>query len=69
MAWITIRKVHEIKLSAVFARHLALLSHEEVKDQTLQSYEQHASAISKRLDVAGNISLKTSIRVFKHSFD
>lgn len=49
MAWITIRKFHEIKLSAVFARHLALLSHEEVKGQTLQSYEQHASAISKKI--------------------
>jgi methylglyoxal synthase len=63
------RKVQETKLSEVFVRHLALLSHEEVKDKPLQFYKQHASAILKRLDVTGKISLKTSIRVFKHSFD
>ena len=69
MARITMRKVQETKLSEVFARHLALLSHEEVKDKPLQFYRQHASAILKRLDVTGNISPRTSVRVFKYSFD
>ena len=49
MARITMRKVQETKLSEVFTQHLALLSHEEACGKALRSYEQHASAISKKI--------------------
>ena len=60
MARITMRKVQENKLSEVFTLYLASAAARGVKDKTLRTYEQHFNAISKRLDVDGNISLITS---------
>ena len=60
MARITMRKVQETKLSEVFTLYLASAAARGVKDKTLRTYEQHFNAISKRLDVDGNISLITS---------
>ena len=60
MARITMRKVQETKLSEVFSLYLASVAARGVKDKTLRTYEQHFNAISKRLDVDGNISQITS---------
>ena len=60
MARITMRKVQETKLSEVFTLYIASAAARGVKDKTLRTYEQHFNAISKRLDVDGNISLITS---------
>ena len=60
MARITMRKVQETKLSEVFTLYLASAAARGVKDKTLRTYEQHFNAISKRLDVDGNISQITS---------
>ena len=60
MARITMRKVQEPKLSEVFTLYLASAAARGVKDKTLRTYEQHFNAISKRLDVDGNISQITS---------
>ena len=60
MARITMRKVQETKLSEVFTLYLPSAAARGVKDKTLRTYEQHFNAISKRLDVDGNISLITS---------
>ena len=60
MARITMRKVQETKLSEVFTLYLASAAARGVKDKTLRTYEQHFKAISKRLDVDGNISQITS---------
>lgn len=60
MARITMRKVQETKLSEVFTLYLASAAARGVKGKTLRTYEQHFNAISKRLDVDGNISQITS---------
>ena len=60
MARITMRKVQETKLSEVFTLYLASAAARGVKDKPLRTYEQHFRAISKRLDVDGNISQITS---------
>ena len=49
MARITMRKVQETKLSEVFTLYLASAATRGVKDKTLRTYEQHASAISKMI--------------------
>ena len=50
MARITMRKTQETKLSEIFTFYLASPAARGVKDKTLRTYEQHISAISKRLD-------------------
>ena len=60
MARITMRKTQETKLSEIFTLHLASAAARGIKEKTLRTYEQHFNAISKRLDVDGNISLITS---------
>ena len=60
MARITMRKDQETKPSEVFTLYLASAAARGVKDKTLRTYEQHFNAISKRLDVDGNISQITS---------
>ena len=54
------RKTQETKLSEIFTLYLASAAARGVKDKTLSTYEQHFRAISKRLDVDGNISQITS---------
>ena len=50
MARITMRKTQETKLSEIFTLYLASAAARGVKDKTLRTYEQHISAISKRMD-------------------
>ena len=68
MAGITMRKVQETKLSEVFTLYLASAAARGVKDKTLKTYE-HFNAISKRLDVDGNISQITSKDLDKMNFE
>lgn len=49
MAKIAMQKVQEINSPEIFTQYLALLSHEEACGKALRSYEQHASAISKKI--------------------
>ena len=49
MTWNTIQKVRETILSEVFTLYLASAAAQGVKDKTLRTYEQHASAISKMI--------------------
>ena len=50
----TMRKVQETKLSEIITFYLASAAARGVKDKTLRTFEQHFSAISKRLDMEGN---------------
>ena len=60
MARITMRNSQKATFAEVFEVYISAVTARGVKDKTIATYKQHFHAISKRLDVDGNISLITS---------